>query len=358
MKPFREMNPVLIGTIGIALLAGGLAVSFQTDKLPFVGYRDIYKADFTEAAGLQPADEVRVAGIKVGKVTDISLEGDRVRVTMRLRDVEVGDQSRADIKIKTVLGRKYVALTPAGSGDLDSDDVIPVSRTTSPFDVAPAFQRLAETVDDINTTQLAQSFTTLADTFRDTPDEVRTSLEGLSRLSTTIASRDAQLKQLLARSRGVTDTLARRDEDLVKFLADTNLVLDEVRKRREVINQLLTTTTDLSNQLTALVRENRATLKPALDRLRGVVTVLKQNQANLDASIQRLAPFVRVFSNNLGSGRWFDTLIYNIGDLPTFTPRADGLFPCGKLNKDAPDSDGDGNPGGTPQLPNCFVKAS
>lgn len=358
MKPFREMNPMLIGTLGLALMAGGLAVSFQTDKLPFVGYRDIYRADFTEAAGLQPADEVRVAGIKVGKVTDISLEGDRVRVTMRLRDVEVGDQSRADIKIKTVLGRKYVALTPAGTGNIDSDEVIPTSRTTSPFDVAPAFQGLAETVDDINTTQLAQAFTTLASTFRDTPDEVRSSLEGLSRLSTTIASRDAQLKQLLARSRGVTDTLARRDQDLVSFLADTNLILDEVHKRREVINQLLTSTTDLADQLTSLVRENRATLKPALDRLRGVVTVLKQNQANLDASIQRLAPFVRVFANNLGNGRWFDVLIYNLTDLPTFTPRADGLYPCGALNKNAPDSDHDGHPGGTPALANCFVAAN
>jgi phospholipid/cholesterol/gamma-HCH transport system substrate-binding protein len=260
VKPFREMNPVVIGTLGIGLIVGGLAVSFQTDKLPVIGYRDIYKADFTEAAGLQPADEVRVAGIKVGKVTDIDLEGDRVRVTMRLRDVEVGDRSRADIKIKTVLGRKYVQLTPEGSGDLGPDDVIPTSRTTSPFDVAPAFQGLAETVSDIDTAQLAQSFSTLADTFRDTPDEVRASLDGLSRLSTTIASRDAQLKQLLARARGVTDVLAQRDEDLVSFLADTNLVLDEVRKRRAVIDQLLTSTTALADQLTALVRENRATL--------------------------------------------------------------------------------------------------
>jgi hypothetical protein len=65
-----------------------------------------------------------------------------------------------------------------------------------------------------------------------------------------------------------------------------------------------------------------------------------------------------VFSNNLGNGRWFDTLIYNLNELPTFTPRTDGLFPCGKFNKAAPDGDGDGHPGGTPQLPNCFVAAN
>lgn len=357
MKPFRERNPVIIGLLGIAALLSGLAISFQTDKLPIIGYREVYRADFSEAAGLQPADEVRVAGITVGKVTDVELAGDRVRVTMRLRDVQVGDASRAAIKIKTLLGSKYVALTLAGEGDIDSDEVIPLSRTSSPFDVSEAFQGLAVTIEEIDTEQLASAFATLADTFRDTPDEVRASLQGLSRLSTTIASRDAQLEKLLDRSRGVTEVLAQRDQDLVAFLADTNLVLAEIRARREVIDQLLTTTTQVANQLTALVRENRATLKPALDRLRGIVTVLKQNQANLDASLQRLAPFVRVFSNNLGNGRWFDVLIYNLGELPGFTPRADALFPCGEFNKNAPDSDNDGNPGGSRQVPNCFVKA-
>lgn len=357
MKPFRERNPVIIGLLGIAALLSGLAISFQTDKLPIIGYREVYRADFSEAAGLQPADEVRVAGITVGKVTEVELAGDRVRVTMRLRDVQVGDASRAAIKIKTLLGSKYVALTLAGEGDIDSDEVIPLSRTSSPFDVSEAFQGLAVTIEEIDTEQLASAFATLADTFRDTPDEVRASLQGLSRLSTTIASRDAQLEKLLDRSRGVTEVLAQRDQDLVTFLADTNLILAEIRARREIIDQLLSTTTQVANQLTALVRENRAALKPALDRLRGIVTVLKQNQANLDASLQRLAPFVRVFSNNLGNGRWFDVLIYNLGELPGFTPRADSLFPCGEFNKNAPDSDNDGNPGGSPQAPNCFVKA-
>ncbi len=339
MKPFREMNTTVIGAAGVALILGGLFVSFNTDDLPVIGYRDVYQAEFTEAAGLKPADEVRVAGIKVGKVTEVELAGDRVLVTMRLRDVEVGSESRADIRIKTVLGRKFVALTPEGPGTLDEDDPIPLERTSSPYDVAAAFQGLADTIgptetspDAIDTDQLAEAFGVLADTFRDTPDEVQASLVGLSRLSDTIASRDAQLRQLLDRSRGVTDILARRDQDLVSFLDDTNLVLEEIRNRRVAIDQLLTSTTQLADQLTALVRENRAQLQPTLERLRGIVGVLKENQDNLDQGIAKLAPFVRVFGNNLGNGRWFDTLIYNLPDLATFSPAS--AFPCGQQNAD------------------------
>ncbi|HWH29438.1 MAG TPA: hypothetical protein VNU26_10825, partial [Mycobacteriales bacterium] len=69
----------------------------------------------------------------------------------------------------------------------------------------------------------------------------------------------------------------------------------------------------LSEQLIALVRENRAQLAPTLAELEDVVALLRRNQANLDASIKRFAPFVRVFANNLGNGRWFDTVVHNLG---------------------------------------------
>ena len=215
-------------------------------------------------------------------------------------------------------------MEPDGDGNLDPHTDIPLSRTSSPFDVSPAFQQLADTVGGIDTAQFAKSFTTLADDFRGTPNDVRASLNGLSRLSKTIASRDAQLRVLLDRAKGVTMVLADRDQDLVGFLKDSDLVLQEVRARREAIHRLLVTTTALSEQLIALVRENRANLAPALTSLRGVVAVLRKNQTNLDTSIARLAPFVRIFANNLGNGRWFDTYVYNLTNPSGFGPGSFG----------------------------------
>jgi len=309
MTPFRERNKVVIGAIGIASILAVLFGSFNIDAV--LGGQE-YKAQFADAAGLRPEDEVRVAGVKVGKVLSVELDGDKVLVGFRVKDASFGPQSRADIRIKTVLGRKFLMLTPEGDGQLRAGGILPISQTSTPFEITDAFRDLSKTVSQIDTNQLAQSFTVLADTFRDTPADVRSSLEGLSRLSNTIASRDAQLKALLERSRGVTQVLAARDQDLVAFLADSNLVLEEVSRRRAAISRLLTTTTQLSEQLVALVRENRATLKPALDRLQNVVAVLRKNQDNLDKSLERLAPFVRVFANNLGNGRWFDTVVKNL----------------------------------------------
>jgi phospholipid/cholesterol/gamma-HCH transport system substrate-binding protein len=307
--PFRERNKTVIGAVGIATIAALLAGSFSLDAL--VG-GDEYKAEFSEAAGLKPNDEVRVAGVKVGKVLSVDLDGDKVLVEFRVKDARLGPQSRADIRIKTLLGRKFLMLTPEGDGELPGGSTIPLAQTSAPFDITDAFRDLATTAEEIDGEQLAESFTVLADAFRDTPDDVRTSLEGLSRLSNTIASRDAQLQELLARSRGVTQVLAERDQDLVAFMADSSLVLQELRARREAISRLLDTTVQLSEQLIALVRENRAQLAPTLAELEEVVALLRRNQDNLDKGIERFAPFVRVFSNNLGNGRWFDTIVKNL----------------------------------------------
>jgi phospholipid/cholesterol/gamma-HCH transport system substrate-binding protein len=330
MTPFREQNKTVIGAIGLAIILAIVFGSFKTDSLPIIGGGSVYAADFTEAAGLQKMDEVRVAGVKVGKVTKITLkgsgcdgvEGGCVVVQMRLKGIHVGRDTSAAIRIKTVLGRKYIALDPEGSGDLKGD--IPVSHTTSPFDVSPAFQELAGRLGQIDTGQLAKSFTVLADDFRTSPADVRASLNGLSRLSATIASRDAKLKALLDHAKGVTTVLAARDTDLIGFMRSSNLILDELKARREAIHTLLTTTTDLSNQLIALVRENRTNLAPALASLKGVVTVLRANQDNLDKSLAQFAPFVRLFSNNLGNGRWFDTVVQNLTNPAGFVPGSFG----------------------------------
>ena len=326
MIPFRERNKTVIGIAGVTTIVALLAGSFSLDAI--LGGEE-YKAEFAEAAGLKAEDEVRVAGVKVGKVLSVELDGPKVLVEFRVKDAQLGTQSRADIRIKTLLGRKFLMLTPEGDEPLEAGDTIPLAQTSAPFDITDAFRDLATTADEIDTAQLAQSFTTLADAFRDTPDEVRASLDGLSRLSRTIASRDAQLSELLERSRGVTEVLSERDEDLTAFLADSSLVLQEVEARREAISTLLDTTTQLSEQLIALVRENRAQLEPTLTQLQQVTEMLRRNRDSLTDSIDRLAPFVRIFANNLGNGRWFDTIVDNL-TAPNLVP---GCFGEGKQVK-------------------------
>jgi len=314
MRSFRSRNPIPIGIAGIVVIALGLTVAMFSDDLPIIGGGTSYSAEFSEAAGLQPDDEVRIAGVKVGKVTDVELDGDKVLVTFKVKDAWVGDDSSAAIKIKNVLGQKYLALEPDGRDVLDPSTPIPRDRTVAPYDVLEAFRGLAETTNAIDTSQLAQSFEVISQTFGDTPDDVRGALTGLSQLSQTISSRDQQLATLLANTRKISGTLADRDAEVVKLLQDGNALLEMINDRREAISTLLSGTQDLAQELAGLVGDNQKQLGPVLTSLDQLTGMLQRNQDALGQGIKNMAPFVRLFNNAVGNGHWFDN--YLCGLLP------------------------------------------
>ncbi len=310
-RSFSSRNPVVIGAVSIVVIAILVFGAFNSDDLPIIGGGTVYTAQFSEAAGLRSGDEVRIAGVRVGKVDSVDLGKTAVDVKFRVKNQFVGDGTTASIEIKTLLGRKYLALDVRGTKDQDPDAEIPLTRTVSPFDIYPAFQQLTQTADSIDSDQLAKAFSSLSSAFQDTPESIRGVLDGLSRLSQTVSSRDAQLRSLLAAANNVTGILADRAQDLQALINDGSLLLDELNKRRDAIRTLLTNTSALAIQLEGLVADNDATLTPALDQLSGVVGILTSNLDSIDRSLGLLAPFYRVFANTLGSGRWFDTYIQN-----------------------------------------------
>ncbi|TGN62585.1 MCE family protein [Nocardioides eburneiflavus] len=317
MKPFRERNPVVVGAVSIVVLAMVLVAALRADDLPVIGGGDTYHAMFTEAGGLKVNDEVRIAGVRVGKVDDIELAGNEVKVSFKVDDAaEFGSDTRAAIKVKTILGSMFLALEPAGGGQLDEGATIPAARTSSPFDVVEAFEGLASTSEQIDTDQLAESLTTLADLTRNTPEEFRGALDGLSRLSANIASKDEQLNTLLVNLERVSTVLDERDQDIIKLMEDSDVLFRALVARREAVHDLLVSSTTLSKELTRLIDQSRADLKPALAHLESVIAVLNKNEDNLDSSLRLMAPFYRVFANTLGTGPWFDTWISNFPPVP------------------------------------------
>jgi len=316
-KPFRERNPVIIGAISLAVIVVMILTAFRAQDLPLIGGGDTYTAAFSESGGLKVDDPVRIAGVRVGKVEKIELEGDHVKVTFRVKtDSEFGKDTGAAIRVNTLLGAMYLALEPAGSGQLDPGKEIPVERTSSPYEVVKAFSGLAETVDEIDTDQLAHSLTTLSDLTRNTPEEFKAALSGVSRLSSNIADKNQRIGLLLTNLQRVSTVLNERDDDIVDLMKESDTLFQALVARREAVHNLLTSTSTLSTELSALVRQSRQDLKPALTQLDDVVGILNKNEDNIDNSLRLMAPFYRVFTNTLGNGPWFDTYIQNMPPAP------------------------------------------
>src|SRR3954452_19179319 len=112
--PFREKNPVVVGAVSLAGIAAFVLAAFKAEDLPLIGGGDTYYAAFSEAGGLKANDEVRIAGVRVGKVQAVELERDHVRVSFQVQSGEqFGSRTAAAIKVKTLLGAMYLGLEPA-----------------------------------------------------------------------------------------------------------------------------------------------------------------------------------------------------------------------------------------------------
>lgn len=308
----KHRNPVTTGIIGVLMIIFLTVSALYITDLPIYGAAQRYEAEFSESAGLKPGSEVRVAGVKVGAVENVALEGNKVVVAFRVEDTWVGDQTSASIQIKTLLGQKYLALEPRGNGTLNPRDRIPLERTVAPYDVIVAFGDAADTLGQIDAAKTQEGLTALSEAFSGTPEHIRNAVDGVSRLSRTISSRDEELYKLLEETRDTTAIFADRNQEFARLLSNAGLLLAELNTRQQAISTLLTSTQDLSRELSGLVADNREQLGPALAQLEGVTGMLLENQENVGRAINQLAPFYRVYTNLLGNGRWFDVAVVNL----------------------------------------------
>lgn len=307
--PRTDRQLIRIAVLGIAVLTLGITLAINFQRLPLVGGGQEYRAEFTDASGLVPGEEVRVAGIKVGQVTAIELGRARAVVTFRVKGVDLGSTTTAGIEVKTLLGQHFLSLDPSGSGKLDEGDVIPLARTSTPVNIVPAFQRLTEQTREIDTAQVAAAFDALSETLTRTAPEMTETLRGLSRISRSVSVRDEEIRELFARTGFVSGVVADRDADIARLLTDTSTVLAELEQRRATITRIIDGTSALARQLSGLVTDNSADLEPALTKLNGVLAVLRKNRTNIDQALQVGAVYGREFANVGGTGRWFDASI-------------------------------------------------
>lgn len=325
IKPLAQRNRLTVGLVGIAVVAAVVVASFSYDKIPLIKGTDDYSAYFAEAGGIKAGSDVRVSGLSVGRVSETRLEGTRVRVDFTVdRGVELGDRTEAAIKTETVLGTKMLEITPRGDGTLDGP--IPLDRTKSPYDLPTALGDLTTAISGLDTTQLSSALTTLSQTFADTPPDLKLALEGVSRFSDTLNTRDAQLRNLLADANKVTGVLSKRSDQIARLVVNSNALLAELLAQRDSLDALMNNLTAVSTEISGVVGDNRETLRPALDKLNGVLSILDNRKQELQKTLSLLRRYAMSFGEVLGSGPFFKASLVNLVPGQFAQPFIDAAF--------------------------------
>jgi phospholipid/cholesterol/gamma-HCH transport system substrate-binding protein len=327
MRKYRESNLIKAGFIGVVLIILIIAVGLQPERLIQWATSVRHQALFTEAGGITAGNDVTVSGIKIGTVTDVSLQNGDALVTFTTDGrYPLGSQTTAHIRIGSLLGERVLTLESEGSGSLSQAAVIPVSRTSSPYSLTDAVGDLTTNSGGTDTTSLNQSLDTLSATIDQVAPQLGSTFDGLSRLSRSLNSRNENLAGLLKSASEVTEVLSQRSQQLNTLILNANDLLGVLNERREAIVDLLANTSAVAQQLNGLVADNEAELAPTLQRLNSVEAMLERNRDNIAKILPSLKKFILAQGETLANGPYYNAFVPNLQPAQLLQPFMDYAF--------------------------------
>ncbi|MDH6199017.1 virulence factor Mce-like protein [Mycobacterium frederiksbergense] len=296
-----------VGAIAVvAVLIGAMLIV----KVADVSYRQ-YTARFQQAAALKPGNPVTVAGFPVGEVKSMKLAGDHVEAKLKVRkDVALGKDSRAVIKITTILGSRYLALQPAGPDSLP-DNTFDLTHTEVPYDLQEALADVTTTFEQVDSDKFAQTLSILGHQMQGLPAVVPQALQNTHTLATIIANRRDQLGSLLETTEVVSNTLRRQQSTIGSLVNQGNGLIGEFVLRRASFQAMLAALTNLVETLSGIVIDDRPQLEQLLTNIRELSDMLGQHDDLLRSVLQSGPPALRGLANATGSGNAVDLNVTN-----------------------------------------------
>ncbi len=287
----------------------GLQPTVITQSANTVGYQAL----FTEAGGLVTGNDVRLSGMKVGSVTGVSLDKGKAHVRFRVDSaIALGSQTTAHIRTATLLGQRILTLESAGGTALHPNDVIPVSRTSSPYSLTEAVSDLTTNTAGTDTAGVNEALDSLSETIDRIAPQLGPTFDGVTRLSRALNNRNDALRALLENAGRASGVLAQRSSQLNALLLGADDLIGMLNDRRQAIVSILTSVSALSKELSALVADNEKTLAPALQKLNSVTAMLERNRDNIGQALPGLAKYQITQGEAVANGFFYEAFVANL----------------------------------------------
>ncbi|WP_084298636.1 MlaD family protein [Mycobacterium genavense] len=181
-----------------------------------------YTAD---AAAIRPGDEVRMAGIRVGTIENLSLEPNRVRVQLHVKDgAFVGDESQVDVRMLTVVGGYYVNINSIGDTPLGAEP-IPLERVTMPYNLMQALTDTTKATQNVDPKPINQSLNEIQQGLTGTNVEaISTAIDAGNSLMSTIEKQKDQVSAILDVINEYMWTLNNHRDEIVRLVRKMSIV--------------------------------------------------------------------------------------------------------------------------------------
>ncbi len=273
-----------------ALIAGLLGALLLNTMLNRVnGGTESYSADFSDVSGLRVGDDVRVAGVRVGRVTKIEVTGEGAEVTFQVRTNQpILSTTRMVMRYQNLLGQRYLALVQSGERGpaIKAGARIPVTRTSPGFDLTEllnGFRPLFETLKPSDVNALAAS---MVKVLQGEGGTIESLLEQTASLTTTIASRDEVFDEVLTNLTPVLKTFAGQGEELHSTVVELRALMEGLARDRTSIGSSIDGMSQLIGSTSEMLREVREPATVTVPKFRQVLELFAANEKPFVGSVQ------------------------------------------------------------------------
>jgi phospholipid/cholesterol/gamma-HCH transport system substrate-binding protein len=275
------------------------------------GTRSSYTARFTDASGLLPGDDVRIAGVVVGTVDDVRIVDRRfAEVAFSVaKDQPLPASVGASILYRNLIGQRYVALEqgagPAGQ-TLPEGGTIPVERTRPPLNLTVLFNGFKPLLTALDPEQVNQLSFEIIQVLQGQGGTVRSLLAHTASLTNTLADRDEVIGQVIDNLNAVLDTVNARDGRLSELISSLQALVSGLSKDREPIGEAIVSIGDLTNVTADLLKDARPPLKDDIRHLGDLAENLNAQDEHLEQTIKNLPPKLKKVIRAGSYGSWFN----------------------------------------------------
>jgi phospholipid/cholesterol/gamma-HCH transport system substrate-binding protein len=283
---------VKVGILVIVMIVGAYAVWKTIGQRASGGGKTELMAQFRDASGLPEGSRVLIAGLPVGEIDKLKIQGRYALVGMRLRDdLDIYDNAVAMKKSSSLLGDYYIEIDPGSQFSIDptgkkvenqlldsGDEITRVVEATSPDQL---MRRIEESMPKVDQVLLS---------VRDLSEDVRSLVNGpiasmANRLDRLVQDESETVERILAR---LDNSLARvelitKDIRAVTDGADekVNKILDQIDEATVEAKNLVTSARTEVEQTGAKVREKLDLVDEFLDRSTSIATKIDEDKGTL-----------------------------------------------------------------------------
>lgn len=248
-----------------------------------------YDAVFADVSGLRVGDDVKVAGVRVGRVESIEVDGDAARVEIVVAEKQpLLDTTAIVMRYQNLLGQRYLALVQdEDRGEqLKDGATIPIERTNPGFDLTEllnGFRPLFEVLKPKDVNQLA---TSLVQVLQGEGGTVESLLQQTARLTNFIADRDDLIGDVLTNLTPVLDNLAGQGTELKGTVQELRGLMTGLARDRKSIGRSIDGVSELIGATSDLLQEARVPAVATIERFRTVAHMLATSRDELNAALK------------------------------------------------------------------------